>query len=190
MLHCEINRAHPLVGMNTKTKGIEMILRNSVILAICLFVVSFSATAAHADTFTYTFSGINSAPGGDGLSVAFEYSSQGPISGLTQVLASQLVSCTKCLVSPSIPAVEFNPGNNLFNSVLGVVDVNHIENFFVFPLGAFLSPGTYISTGPFNSGTLTVVVTPEPSSIVLFLTGVGGVLAGLRRRTNPSKLRS
>jgi len=160
-----------------------MNLRNSLIPAICLLVLSFTTAAAHASTFTYTFSGVNSAPGGDGVSVSFEYSSQGPVSGLTQLLGSQLISCINCLVSSSIPAVEFNPGMSLSNNVLGVVDINQVEYFFVFSSGAFLSPGTYVSSSPFNFGTLTVVVTPEPSSIILFLSGVSGILAIPRRRS-------
>ncbi len=123
--------------------------------------------------------------GGDGLSVSFQYSSQGPVSGLTQLLASQLTLCTGCFVSSTIPTVEFNPGGNLFNNVLGVVDINQVENFFVFPSGAFLSPGTYVSSSPYNSGTLTVVVTPEPSSVILFLSGIGGILASSRRKRAP-----
>ena len=158
-----------------------MSFRNGVLSVICLLVLSLAVTPAHADTFTYTFSGVNSAPGGDGLSVGFEFSSQGPVSGLTQILASQLISCTNCFVSSTIPAVEFNPGGNLFNNTLGVVDTNQIENFFVFPTGAFLAAGTYLSSSPFNSGTLNVVVTPEPSSVILFLSGVGGILASRRR---------
>lgn len=159
-----------------------MNLRNCVLSAICLLVLAFNAKPAHADTFTYAFSGVNSAPGGDGLSVSFEYRSQGPVNGLTQILASQLISCTNCLVSSTIPAVEFNTGGNLFNNVLGVVDINQIENFFVFSNGAFLTPGTYTSSSPFNSGTLTVVVTPEPSSIILFLSGASCILVALQRR--------
>ena len=39
----------------------------------CAWAVSHAA-----DTWTYTFSGTNSAPGGDGLAVAFQYSAQAP----------------------------------------------------------------------------------------------------------------
>ena len=164
-----------------------MKFRNIALPAICLLVLSFHAAPAHANTFTYTFSGINSAPGGDGLLVNFQYSSQGPVSGLTQFLESQLISCSNCFVSSTIPAVEFNPGDNLANNVLGIVDINQIENFFVFPSGAFLAPGTYVSSSPFNSGILTVTVVPEPSSVILFLSGISGIVANSRRRraSNP-----
>jgi len=164
-----------------------MNLGASVLPVICLLVFSFAAPPAHANTLIYTFSGVNSAPGGDGLSVGFQYSSQGPVNGLTQLLASQLSSCTNCFVSFTIPAVEFNPGGNLFNNVLGVVDVNQVENFFMFPSGAFLTAGTYTSSSPFNSGALTVVVTPEPSSVILFLSGVTVILASSRRTRAPNK---
>ena len=45
---------------------------------ICLLFVAL-ITAAQAQTWTYTFSGANFTPGGDGLSVAFQYSTQAPI---------------------------------------------------------------------------------------------------------------
>lgn len=188
-LTCASTTGYPrvsLAGATPKKGKARMKFRNSALPAICLLVLSFNAAPAHADTFTYMFSGINSAPGGDGLSVEFQYSSQAPVSGLTQLLQSQLISCSNCFVSTIIPAVEFNPGGNLTNNVLGVVDINQIENFFVFPTGAFLTPGTYVSSSPFNSGTLTVAVVPEPSSVILFLSGISGIVANSRRRrSNP-----
>jgi len=45
----------------------------------------------------------------------------------------------------------------------------------MFPLGAFDTPGTYYSTGPFNQGTLIVgplVSTPEPPVLNLLLIGI------------------
>jgi len=160
-----------------------MNLRNSVLPAICLVLLSFSAAPAHADTYTYIFSGVNSGEFGDGLSVSFQYSSQTPVNGLTQLLASQLTSCTNCLMSSTVPAVEFNPGNTSLNNILGFVDINQTEYFYHFPTGAFLSPGTYVTTNtsPFP-GTLSVIVTPEPSSIVLCLSGMSGIMAIRRRR--------
>lgn len=176
-----------IAGTTPKKGKARMKFRNSVLPAICLLVLSFNAAPAQADTFTYSFSGVNSAPGGDGLSVDFQYSSQGPVSGLTQLLESQLISCSNCFISSTIPAVEFNPAGNLTNNVLGVVDIHQIENFFVFPSGAFLNPGTYVSSSPFNSGTLAVAVAPEPTSVVLFLSGISGIVVNSRRRrvSNP-----
>src|SRR6266566_3298690 len=90
-------------------KGGKM-LRHLALTVLCL-LFAVSSTAAHAQTWTYTFSGTNSAPGGDGLSVAFQYSTQAPIAADTLLLSSQLISCTNCLVSSIVPAVVFQPSN-------------------------------------------------------------------------------
>jgi len=174
-----------------------MILRKRVIPAIFLLTLSLSAAAAHADTFLYTFTGVNSAPvGGDGLSVGFQYlSPAGPVTTLTELLVSDLISCTNC--ASGFPVVEFNPNSgNSPNPVavsVGVVDVNLIDNLFDFSLGAFTTPGTYNAFG-LNSGTLIVqdlsvtppTVTPEPGTFVLMLSGIGCALAraGRKRRSN------
>jgi hypothetical protein len=169
-----------------------MILRKRVIPAIFMLAVSLSTAAAHADTFLYTFTGVNSAPvGGDGLSVGFQYlSPAGPVTTLTELLVSDVISCTNC--ASGFPVVEFNPNSAGLVSV-GVVDVNLIQNLFYFPLGAFSTPGTYNAIS-LNAGTLIVqdlsvtppTVTPEPGTFVLMLSGIGCALArgGRKRRSN------
>lgn len=156
-----------------------MTLRRLALPVICVFVVAFSA-AAHADTWTYTFSGTNSAPGGDGLSVAFQYSTTAQITSDISLLSTQLISCTNCLVSSLVPAVVFEP-SNVFGSSVQFNDLGNVGSEYMFSFGAFSKPGTYFSTSPFNPGTLTVQVVPEPSSILLFLSGFGA-LCGIARR--------
>jgi PEP-CTERM motif len=155
-----------------------MILRRVVLPAICLLVIALSS-AAYADTWTYTFSGTNSAPGGDGVAVAFQFSTQAPVTTNTWLLSSQLISCTNCLVSSFAAAVVFQP-SNVFGSSIDFADLNSV-NAYMFPFGAFTKPGTYVSVIPFNPGTLTVQVVPEPSSVLLFLPGFAA-LCGVARR--------
>jgi hypothetical protein len=159
-----------------------MILRRFLLPAICVLTLAFNITPAHADTWTYTFSGTNTAPGGNGLSVAFQYSTSSAISGFTPLFASQLNSCTSCVASSvGIPAVYFQP-NNVFGDQIVFDDFLNTGSAFMFPFGAFIAPGTYTSRTPFNPGTLTVQVVPEPSSIILFLSGLAGIVGVTRRR--------
>jgi hypothetical protein len=133
-------------------------LRRSAFRVICLLFLALS-TAAHAQTWIYTFSGSNSAPGGDGLSVAFQYSTQAPITANTSLLSSQLISCTNCMVSLIYPAVWFSP-SDVFGSQIEFNDLGSVGSAYMFPFGSFSTPGTYTSNSPFNPGTLTVQVIP------------------------------
>jgi hypothetical protein len=137
-------------------------LRRLAFPVICLLFVALS-TAAHAQTWTYTFSGTNSAPGGDGLSVAFQYSTQAPIAADTLLFSSQLISCTNCLVSAIVPAVVFQP-SNVFGSSVQFNDLGNTGSEYMFPFGSFSKPGTYTSSGQFNPGTLTVQLVPDVGS--------------------------
>jgi hypothetical protein len=143
-------------------KGGKMTLRRLAFPVICLLFVALG-TAAKAQTWTYTFSGTNSAPGGDGLSAVFQYSTQAPITADTLLLSSQLISCTNCLVSSIVPATVFEP-SNVFGSSVQFNDVENVGSVYMFPFGSFSKPGTYSSQSGFNPGTLTVQVVPEPGS--------------------------
>jgi len=134
-------------------------LRRFAFPVICLLFVAIS-TAARAETWLYTFSGSNSAPGGDGLSVAFQYSTQAPITANTSLLSSQLISCTNCMVSLIYPAVWFSP-SDVFGSQIEFNDLRSVGSAYMFPFGSFSTPGTYTSNSPFNPGTLTVQVVPS-----------------------------
>jgi PEP-CTERM motif len=147
---------------------------------LLLFLV-LGSNLASADSWLYTFSGTNSAQGGDGLAVSFEYSVQDPILANTSLLSTQLISCTNCLISTLVPAIVFDT-NNVFGSTVQFNDSTNTANEFVFPFGAFVKPGTYFSAIPFNTGTLTVKVVPEPSSIFLFASGFWAIGCAARRK--------
>jgi hypothetical protein len=142
-------------------------------LVICALAVGFFATSARADV-TYSFTGINSGLGGDNASVGFQYTTTSFINSLTELTASQLTSCTHCLVS-SNPTVYMAPVTFLGDGV-AFVDSNQVISAFLFGSSAFTSPGTYFSTGDLgtSSGKLVVstVAVPEPGSIFLALMGV------------------
>ncbi len=91
-------------------------------------------------------------------------------------------------------------------SILGFTDVNGVTTGYVFSSGAFGAPGTYntpnLAQGPgslagyvvqgylspFGTGELTVsVVTPEPSSLLLFGCGLATLLAVSRRKSLRSR---
>ncbi len=169
------------MAITDNTWGRRMILRRFLLPVICVLVFALNTTPAHADSWIYTFSGTNTAPGGNGLSVAFQYSTPGPVTGFTPLFASQLSSCTNCMVSSIVPAVFFQPGT-VYGDQIQFNDVLNTASVFVFPLNTFLTPGTYNSGPAFNPGTLTVQVVPEPSSIVLLLSALGGIVGVTRRR--------
>jgi hypothetical protein len=109
---------------------------------------------------TYKFSGTNTAAGGDGLSVAFQYVSPAFVTSQASLLATQLNSCTNCLNSPEVPAVVLQPADGGADAI-DFADVNNSGSVFSFPLGAFSVVGTYTSSAPYNPGTLTVAITTQ-----------------------------
>jgi hypothetical protein len=153
---------------------------------LLLFLVAGSNLAI-ADSWLYTFSGTNSAQGGDGRVDSFEYSAQGPILANTSLFSTQLISCTNCMISTTVPAVIFEP-SNVFGATIQFNDLKNTGNEFAFSFGAFMTPGRYFSTNPFNTGALTVEVVPEPSSIFLFLNGLGGLAYAARRKLRKEPL--
>jgi hypothetical protein len=69
-----------------------------------------------------------------------------------------------------------------FSAQLGFDATNGVEYDFFFPTGAFGAPGVYSAEngGPtFNLGTLTVTTTPEPTTMLLAVSGA--CLCGLLR---------
>ena len=150
----------------------------TICLALFTMVATIMVPVVRADSVVYSFSGTNTAPGGDALSVAFVYTSPGFITSLTSVLPSQLNSCENCLVTipVAIPAVFFQP-NNVFGDSVDFNDSLFSQPTYMFPFGSLITPGAYFSGTPFNPGTLTVTVvpstsTPEPSSLLLLALGL------------------
>jgi probable HAF family extracellular repeat protein len=150
------------------------VVRSLVFMAVCFCLNALAGPPVHASV-VYTFSGINSGPGGNGLSVALQYTAPGFVTSLTPLLASQLDSCTNCFVSTTIPAAEIRPHDTLGDAI-GFVDVNLIEFFYRFPTGAFSTPGTYQTLSEASyPGTLTVSIT-RPSQLIVGTLGNHAVL--------------
>lgn len=154
-------------------------LRSLFMALVCLCTVALTAPLVQADSVTYTFSGINSGTYGDGLPVALQFTSPTFITSLTPVFAAQLTSCTNCLVSTTVPAVEFRP-NDTLGDAIGFLDVNQIEFFYRFPTGAFGVAGTYTTLSQSFPGILTVS-TPEPTVLALLWLPLLGLI-GLSRQ--------
>jgi hypothetical protein len=152
-------------------------MRNMILRSVALVALSLVALVpiSEAGSITYKFTGTNNAVGGDGLTVAFQYTSSGfinPTPPYLSLIASQLDSCTNCVVSTFIPAVAFQLPSLTFGDQIDFADILGEGSAYAFPYGAFLAVGTYHSTSPYNSGTLVVSATPEPSSIFLFASGL------------------
>jgi hypothetical protein len=149
-----------------------------VIFAV-LFVLAF-APVSKADGVTYTFTGVNNSHDDDQLSVAFTYTAPGFLpptapGAVISLFPSQLDSCADCLVSSIVPAVFFSTQGPVFGDQIQFNDNLKFASAYMFPLGAFDTPGTYYSTTPFNQGTLIVgplVSTPEPPVLALLLIGM------------------
>jgi PEP-CTERM motif len=165
-------------------------LRKSI-LRFALLTLSSAAAfvpVSAAGSIRYSFSGLDPLPSGGALSVAFVYTAPGfinPTQPFLSLLASQLDSCTNCFTSTFVPAVSFSVQGPIFGDEIDFADFLGTEAVYAFPLGAFLTPGTYQSLSPFNPGTLVVSnvsATPEPSSIFLFASGLL-LLAGISLRS-------
>jgi hypothetical protein len=147
-------------------RGLARLLRTtllSALLAIAVAIsVCISAPPAMAGGVTYTFSGTNSAAGGDGLSVAFSYTAPAFVTSSTSLLSSQLNSCTNCVVSTELPTVSLQPANGSWDTI-DFNDANGEGTAYAFPVGSLKTPGTYTSVAPFNPGTLTVSVATTPT---------------------------
>ena len=121
-------------------------------MGVLLF--GWASGARAAGTVSYTFSGTNA---GDGLPVAFTFTSQGFILSSTSLLSAQLSSCTNCLVSNEVPAVVLEPANGNADTIQ--FDDNDSQGGeYSFPLGSLTTLGIYTSKVPYNPGTLTVSV--------------------------------
>jgi len=149
------------------------------ILFAGLFILVF-VPVSKADGVTYTFTGVNNSLNDDQLSVAFTFTAPGFLPSTApgtfiSLFASQLDSCTNCLVSNTVPAVDFSTQGLFFGDEVDFADKFNFGSVYEFPLGSFDIPGTYHSTAPFNEGTLIVgplVTTPEPSALSLLLCGL------------------
>jgi len=96
--------------------------------------------------------------------VEFVYSTPTPVTVDTFLLSAQLISCTNCLGSDSLPSVVFQP-SNVFGSSVQFNDLQNNGSIYMFPFGSFTQPGTYTSDSLFNPGTLTVQFVPVAGAI-------------------------
>lgn len=145
--------------------------RMSVILSV--LVLAISAVASHADTFTYSFTG---------LGVTFSFEESALLTTDTVIPASEVTSDIPDLVSVEVdPLVSGcggttpSPGacvgytTTLLGGVTGFDDT-------------FTAPGTYTSTDGDSTLTITESAVPEPATWSLLGLGATAFAGTLRRR--------
>jgi hypothetical protein len=131
----------------------------------CVLLVSLFGTGggrgervpakSSASSVVYTFSGTNSAQGGNNLRVGFRLTSPGFITTEARLYSSELDYCVNCEKSSGVPAVDFSP-EAVYGSQIGFNDKRRTGSVYMFPFGAFTKPGIYYSLAPFNPGKLIV----------------------------------
>jgi hypothetical protein len=90
-------------------------------------------------------------------------------------------------VLPPLSAVFFYSDAGADIDQIQFNDINGNGYSFNFQLGAFASPGTYVTVlggSTSNTGTLTVQETPEPSAILMVVSGIFAIGLFYRRRKN------
>jgi hypothetical protein len=161
-------------------------LRVLVVSITCLVLSAFIVPFTHADTVIYSFNGDKLEPYGN-FTDEFQFTTSGFITSSSSVLANQLNECTDCVVSTTLPAAQFLPHNTVGGDVIGFADFYTGENFYVFPAGAFSTPGFYTTLSQSLPGTLIVtdfpsVRTPENGTLALLGTGLLGLIAIAHRK--------
>ena len=113
-----------------------------------------------------------------------------PASGFVDFTCAEAISAVNCDPSASF-AINFSvqPVLGQFSAQLGFAATNLTQYEFFFPTGAFDSPGTYSSESGLsdNPGTLTVTVTPEPTtaSLVVMAISLFFCFAIIKRHSQP-----
>ena len=146
-----------------------------------ILVLSLAVACGHAETIDYNFVGMGKAVDGvPAEPVAFHLTlpsfADPPMdSGFIFFTCAQTDASTNCdtALMPN-NAISFSNQSALgaFSAQLTFAAADLVEYVFVFPTGAFGTPGVYTTGSTFDPGTLTVTETPEPSTVLLALSGV------------------
>jgi hypothetical protein len=162
-------------------------MRKSLWIMLAVLLVAIGAPNAHADSFTYTYTG--TAP-----SFGFDYSwTTEAISGVTMqttvpaadLTATSTSGITGCVIT-SVILNASGLGNN--NTNLGGCFLLEVFGNDLFAPSDYITPGTYVGNSVVTKSTMTVtraVAMPEPSSVALMLLGVGLVFV-MRKRIGQS----
>jgi hypothetical protein len=84
-------------------------------------------------------------------------------------------NCNSSIAPPALGAIDFSNQGALgaFSAQIGFQAANFASYAFFFPTGAFGTPGVYTTEATVsNPGTLTVTSIPEPSTMLLTLSGI------------------
>jgi hypothetical protein len=142
------------------------------------------AASARAD-FIYTFSSTGPVDPVNRVE-SFVFRTPTLISGDTNVAFADLESCTALTGCSGIiffPNADIPPPVDL----LDFLTITNGGNGFSFPLGAFAALGSYTTIGELPATLqVTAAAVPEPSSLLVMLAGLAGLMMALWRRSNAS----
>jgi hypothetical protein len=159
-------------------------MKKLLVTSSFLLLLLFGPKAASA-SFIYQFSGTttNIVPGG-GFAQGFQIITNTLVSTPTLFYVPDVIpgSCLACDPPPALAAEFFSPAVPGPYDRLGAFTSN-TEWQYYFPLGAFVTPGTYFTATGLNTGTLQVTTAvPEPSTLLLLCCAIVGIgLQELRR---------
>lgn len=151
-------------------------MRNHWSLFIVVLLMAIGATAAHADTWTYTFQGAGPTPTTDWTLI----SNSGPLGYSGANLIGDLQSPADLYINGNyegeLTSVAFLDSDYIIMTAEGDFPISFAPNGY--NPG---SPGVYTDT----SGDTLTVATPEPSCAALMLSGVGmlGLMMLMRKRS-------